>query len=174
MAELTNFPFSEIWAFGCWELWCLPLQSSQRLPSFTLCLIICFSGSGETSNICFKTLLARHCLPRLMCFITNSIIQWPQNLKVLLWQASICGTAPRGTWSHSFHRERSLEIHSVNLVRVPLREQSTAPSRRVKATRLLFPACLLSLSLWCINNKIPCKQVQLSSVLLADSLTPRA
>lgn len=108
MAELTNFPFSEIWAFGCWELWCLPLQSSQRLPSFTLCLIICFSGSGETSNICFKTLLARHCLPRLMCFITNSIIQWPQNLKVLLWQASICGTVPGGTWSHSFHRKQWL------------------------------------------------------------------
>lgn len=63
-------------------------------------------------------------------------------------QSGICGTAPGGTWStlpveNNGKWERALEIHSVNLVRTPLREESVASHRRVKATSLLFPGCFL-------------------------------
>lgn len=64
------FLFSFFWAFahlasvGC-GLYLL-LSIRQTLPSFTLSLIVCFQGSGETSSICFQALLARLCLLKLM------------------------------------------------------------------------------------------------------------
>ena len=156
--------------------WCWPLQSSQTLPSFTLGPIICFSGSGETSSICFKTLLARFYLPRLMCFVTDSITQWRQRPKALLCGGALSHTAWRGpgvtvSLRNNAKWKRSREIHSVNLVRVPLREQSTAPPGGVKSQQPSFSRSLLKLIIMKYKQSNSLETSAAFSILLTEALT---
>lgn len=175
LTDLTRRPSKEQWrvsliflSLRVVHLRALAFASSEftEAAKFHLCLVICCSGSGETSYICLKLLLARCCLPRLMCVVTNSIMRWPQNPKVFLCSRAFVAQHLEATdvtlsIGNSGKWERSLEIHSVSLVRMPLREQSVVPHRRAKATNLLFTGCFWSLSFWSINNQIPWRQVQL-------------
>lgn len=104
-------------------------------------------GSGETSSICLKTLLASRCLRRLLRFVTNSTRWWRQHPKVSLCHGVFVAgrlQAPGLTQSigNNGEWEGSLEIHSVNLVRVPLREQSTCPSQESESNQPPLPRSL--------------------------------
>lgn len=128
------FSFFFLWDSRIWLLRALASAPSEftevakfhPVPHDLLC------GSGETSSICLKMLLASRCLQRLLCFVTNSTRWWRQHPEVSLcsgvfvagWLQAPGLTRPLG---NDGEWERSLEIHSVNLVRVPLGEQSMWP-----------------------------------------------
>lgn len=61
-ADPSHFSFSEIRAFGCWGLWLLPLQNSQRLPSFTLCPMVCSVARVKPAAFVWKS-----SLPAVVC-----------------------------------------------------------------------------------------------------------
>lgn len=134
MGKSWPFSFFIFWDSCIWLLRALASAPSEfaeaakfhPVPHDLLC------GSDETSSICLKMLLASRCLRRLLCFVTNSTRWWRQHPKVSLCSGVFVAgrlQAPGLTQSigNNGEWERSLEIHSVNLVRVPLREQSMCP-----------------------------------------------
>lgn len=104
-----------ICTFGCCRIWPLPPQHRQTVPSFTLSLIVCFKGSGETNSICLKAFLARLCLLKLTVrywFNTAGRTEPGPASELEVWLEAcgylggIVSTGDHGKW------ERPLRIHS--------------------------------------------------------------
>lgn len=170
---LLIFIFLGICTFGCCRIWPLPPQHRQTLPSFTLSLIVCFKGSGETNSICLKTFLARLCLLKLMVrFVTDSTLLGGQSLGLLLsWKYD---RQPVATWEALFPlgtmvSGKGHSRYTPDVVWVPPLKGSVTPFQERDSCHSPLPWSLFKLLLRKRKKSLSVSSDTVFPVLLANS-----